>query len=79
MFGWWPVVSGDGYRMGEMERIALAASNSDLRSDLLSARQEIVRLRAAGDAMAEWAFGDADDLRKLVDAVDAWQEARRER
>jgi len=65
--------------MGEMERIALAASNSDLRSDLLSARQEIVRLRAAGDAMAEWAFGDADDLRKLVDAVDAWQEARRER
>jgi len=41
-----PVVSGDGYRMGEMERIALAAANSDLRSDLLAAQQEIERLRA---------------------------------
>lgn len=39
-------MSSDGYLMGEMERIALAAANSDLRSDLLAARQESERLRA---------------------------------
>jgi hypothetical protein len=47
-------VSGDGYRIGEMERIALAASSSDLRSDLLSARQEIERLRAELRRLRRW-------------------------
>ena len=40
------------------------------------AADEIERLRADGDAMAEWAFGDADDLWKMVAAVAAWQEVR---
>ena len=31
----------EGYRAGEMERIALATANSDLRSDLLAAQQLI--------------------------------------
>ena len=42
-------------------------------------RAENVRLRAAGDAMTEWAFGDDDGLYKMVAAVAAWWEARRER
>ena len=53
-------------------RADLAAANSELRSDLLAARQEITRLRAAGDALAEV----ADEWPELVEA---WQEARRER
>lgn len=42
----------DGYRKGELERIALATANSDLRSDLLAAQQKIERLRSAGDELA---------------------------
>jgi len=36
----------DGYRRGEMERIALATANSELRSELLAVRQELDRLVA---------------------------------
>jgi hypothetical protein len=63
-------VNGEGYRMGEMERIALANANTDLRSDLLSARQEIEALRAEVDQLngALWKIREISD----------W-EARRER
>jgi hypothetical protein len=68
--------------MGEMERIALATVNSDLRSDLLAARQEIERLRVAGDALAEayeWiARHHPEAVREHLPLI-AWREARRER
>jgi len=34
----------EGYRMGEMERMALATANSELRTDLMLAYQQIDRL-----------------------------------
>jgi hypothetical protein len=73
-------MSGDGYRMGEMERIALANANTDLRSDLLSARQEIEALRAAGDALAEVVCSWHEERIpvEFLDPLTAWEEARRE-
>jgi len=74
-------VSSDGYRMGEMERIALANANTDLRSDLLAARQEIERLRAAVERLHSAltplsVYGMVDDMQELCEA---FTEARRER
>lgn len=40
------------YEDGEGERQALARNNSDLRSENLALRQEVERLRAAGDKVA---------------------------
>lgn len=36
----------EGYKAGEMERIALATANSELRSDLLALRLQIALERA---------------------------------
>ena len=68
------------YEDGEGERQALARNNSDLRSENLALRQEVDRLRAAGDALAaalrrhQMACGVND----ASAAVAAWEEARRE-
>lgn len=35
----------DGYQVGEMERIALATANSELRSEIRCLKEEIRRLR----------------------------------
>lgn len=64
------------YLDGGNEREWLAVMNSDLRSDLLAARQRIERLRTAGDSLAEaltrhqMACG-VNDARSLVAA---WKE-----
>ena len=66
-----------GYQRGEMERIALAIQNSDMRSDLLAANQLIERLRAENERLR--AAGDemADDVPHGYESLRHWQEARR--
>jgi len=74
-----------GYQRGEMERIALAIQNSDMRSDLLAANQlieqlqaEVTAIRAAGDALAESYEWVALHHDQIVDGpLIAWKEARR--
>lgn len=44
----------EGYRRGEMERIALATANSELRSDVANLRKEL------GDALAREAWCTCD-------------------
>ena len=66
------------YEDGEGERQALARNNSDLRSENLALRQEVDRLRAAGDALAKWLWRGGGDLADMIAAVAAWEEARRE-
>lgn len=74
---------------GEMERIWLAQANSELRSEVLALKQDIGRLHAAGDAIAEaldYELGcpcndenPYDEMygRSML-ALQTWEEARRE-
>lgn len=42
----------EGYRIGELERIAIATKNSDLRSDLLRLQQDYAQLLHLAEELA---------------------------
>jgi len=78
-------VSGDGYRMGEMERldgcrVPLTVEGDGWVKLLDAAADEIERLRAAGDALAEVVCSWHEERIpvEFLDPLTAWEEARRE-
>ena len=77
------ITQNERFLLAEVERLRAEVKEKrvdvgELIAQIVRRDDEIVRLRAAGDALAKWLWRGGGDLADMIAAVAAWEEARRE-